>query len=72
MTGRGLGPTVIREFGANYIFINDDVRAILSDPSTGNARSVRAFRKAGFNVVDTVRLAGETFERIVVRLDHEV
>jgi len=25
MTGRGLGPMVIREFGANYIFVNGDV-----------------------------------------------
>ena len=69
MTGRGLGPAVIREFGTNYIFSNGDVAAIVADPSASNKRSVSAFRKAGFNIVDTVRLGGEAFERHVVRLD---
>jgi aminoglycoside 6'-N-acetyltransferase len=69
MTGRGLGPAVIREFGTNYIFTNGDIRAIVADPSTRNTRSVSAFRKAGFNIVDTVRLVDEAFERHIVRLD---
>jgi aminoglycoside 6'-N-acetyltransferase len=69
MTARGLGPTVIREFGTNYIFTNGDICAIVADPSTRNTRSVSAFRKAGFNIVDTVRLGDEAFERHVVRLD---
>ena len=69
MTGRGLGPAVIREFGTNYIFTNGDIRAIVADPSTRNTRSVSAFRKAGFNIVDTVRLGDEAFDRHVVRLD---
>jgi aminoglycoside 6'-N-acetyltransferase len=69
MTGRGLGPAVIQEFGMNYIFINRDVGAIVADPSASNKRSVSAFRKAGFNIVDTVQLVDEAFERHVVRLD---
>jgi len=69
MTGRGLGPAVIREFGTNYIFINGDVDAIVADPSARNTRSVSAFRKAGFNIVDTVQLVDEAFERDIVRLD---
>ena len=69
MTGRGLGPAVIREFGTNYIFTNRDVGAIVADPSTRNKRSLSAFRKAGFNVVDTVQLVDEAFERHIVRLD---
>src|SRR6185295_6353857 len=69
MTGRGLGPAVIREFGTNYIFTNGDIRAIVADPAARNTRSVSAFRKAGFNIVDTVRLGDEAFERHVVRLD---
>ena len=68
-TGRGLGPAVIRQFGTNYIFINDDIGAIVADPSASNRRSVSAFRKAGFNIVDTVRLVDEAFERHVVRWD---
>jgi aminoglycoside 6'-N-acetyltransferase len=69
MTGRGLGPAVIREFGTNYIFTNGDVDAIVADPSARNKRSISAFRKAGFNIVDTVQIVDEGFERHIVRLD---
>jgi hypothetical protein len=44
MTGRGLGPAVIREFGTNYIFANSDLRAIVADPSVSNLRSVSVRR----------------------------
>ena len=69
MTGRGLGPKVIREFGERHIFVNDDVCAIVADPATDNSRSVRAFRNASFEIVRSVRLEGESFERSVVRLE---
>ena len=69
MTGRGLGPAVIREFATNYIFTNGDVCAIVADPSTRNTRSVSAFGKAGFDIVDTVQLVDEAFERHIVRWD---
>ncbi|NOT26093.1 MAG: acetyltransferase [Acidobacteria bacterium] len=69
MTGRGLGPAVIREFVTHFIFTNRDVGAIVADPSASNERSVSAFRKAGFNIVDAVRLVDEDFHRRVVRLD---
>jgi aminoglycoside 6'-N-acetyltransferase len=69
MTGRGLGPAVIREFVPNYIFTNGDVGAIVADPSARNKRSASAFKKAGFSIVDTVQLVDEAFERHIVRLD---
>ena len=69
MAGRRLGPAIIREFGTNYIFVHDDVGAIVADPSASNQRSISAFRKAGFNVIDTVQLVDEAFERRVVRLE---
>ena len=69
MTGRGLGPAVILEFGTNYIFTNGDVGAIVADPSARNKRSVSAFRKAGFKIVDTIQLVDEAFERHIVRLN---
>ena len=69
MTGRGLGPAVIRKFGTNYIFANRDLGAIVADPSVSNLHSVSAFKKAGFSVASTVQLVGEAFERLVVRLD---
>ena len=68
MTGRGLGPTVIREFGTNYIFSNSDLDAIVVDPSASNLHSVSAFKKAGFSIASTVQLVDEAFERLVVRL----
>lgn len=69
MTGRGIGPAVIREFGTNCIFTNGDLDAIVADPSVRNLNSVSAFKKAGFSIVSTVQLLDEDFERHVVRLD---
>ena len=69
MTGRGLGPAVIREFGTNYIFANGDLDAIVADPSLSNLHSVSAFKKAGFKILRTVQLVDEAIERHVVRLD---
>jgi|SRR5579884_3877476 len=71
MTGRGLGPVIIRDFATTYIFVSNDIRSIVADPATTNARSVTAFRKAGFSVVGTVRHPREAFERHVVRLQRE-
>jgi aminoglycoside 6'-N-acetyltransferase len=69
MTGRGVGPAALREFGTKYIFVNSDINAIVADPAAMNVRSVSAFKKAGYHIVNTVRLADEAFEREVVRLD---
>ncbi len=69
MTGRGLGPAVIREFATNYIFAHADLDAIVADPSATNLHSVSAFRNAGFEIVRTVRLSEEPFDRHVVRLN---
>lgn len=69
MTGCGLGPAVIREFSTRYIFVEGDVGAIIADPAASNTRSVTAFKKAGFSIVDTVRLVDEACERDVVRVD---
>jgi len=66
MTGRGLGTALIREFGKKYIFTNSDITAIIADPATTNLRSISSFKKAGFESVRTVRLAGEAFDRLVV------
>jgi len=69
MTGHGLGPAAIREFGTRFIFANSDIAAIIADPSVKNLHSVSAFKKAGFNIVSTVQLVDEAFERPIVRLD---
>ena len=69
MTGVGLGRVAIREFVRQVVFSNPEVRAVVSDPEENNLRSLRAFEKAGFKVVRTVRLMGEGCKRQVVRLD---
>ena len=69
MTGHGLGPAIIQQFATDHIFPNPDMAAIVADPEVHNLRSVRAFRKAVFSIVNTVQLAGEAFERHVVRLE---
>jgi len=68
MTGLGLGPVVIREFLGQFVFANSGIRAVVADPEERNLRSVRAFTKAGFGVVNTVQLGSEDFRRQVVRL----
>jgi len=69
MTGFGLGPVTIREFLTQFVFTNPTVCAVVTDPEERNVRSLRAFKKAGFNTVKTVQLVGEDCRRQVVRFD---
>jgi len=69
MTGLGLGPLAIREFLEQIVFSDPHVSAVITDPEENNLRSLRAFKKAGFTLANTVQLAGESFKRRVVRMD---
>jgi aminoglycoside 6'-N-acetyltransferase len=69
MPGLGLGPTAIGEFLRQIVFAHPGVSAVITDPEEDNIRSLRAFKKAGFTVTDTVQLASENFKRRVVRID---
>jgi aminoglycoside 6'-N-acetyltransferase len=68
MAGLGLGPVIIREFLNQFVFTNSSICSVVADPEESNLRSLHAFGKAGFNVVNTVQLASEGFRRRVVRL----
>lgn len=68
MVGRGLGSKIIREFLDQVVFKNPLVETVITDPEEKNVQSVRAFTKAGFQVVRSVRLANETNPRSVVLL----
>jgi aminoglycoside 6'-N-acetyltransferase len=46
--GRGLGPEVLRAFISEVVFANEGTRAVVAGVEPGNARSLRAFEKAGF------------------------
>jgi RimJ/RimL family protein N-acetyltransferase len=64
--GRGLGPRVIDAFVRTVVFADDDVARCVAGPEVGNARSIRAFEKAGFRAVRDAVVAGEaTPERIM-------
>ena len=69
MLGLGLGPSAIRAFIESVVFTDPAIIACVSDPEVRNARSVRAFEKAGFAVVRTVQLPGEAKLRHIVRRD---
>jgi dTDP-4-amino-4,6-dideoxygalactose transaminase/RimJ/RimL family protein N-acetyltransferase len=53
-TGHGYGTTAIR-IGCQALFATGRVDAILADVLTGNRRSARAFRKAGFETGEAAR-----------------
>ena len=69
LIGVGLGPAAIRAFLENVVSLDPTIRSVVTDPETNNQRSLRAFVKAGFRVIRTVQLEGETFERSVVSRD---
>jgi RimJ/RimL family protein N-acetyltransferase len=68
MTGSGLGPAAICEFLHQVVFAAPGIVGVVTDPEVDNVRSLRAFEKAGFTVVKTVQIRGESFRRRVVRL----
>lgn len=68
-TGLGWGAVAIREFLRQIVFADRSVGAVIADPEEGNLRSLRAFEKAGFRVMNTTQLLGENFKRRVVRMD---
>jgi len=43
----------------HYTFLNNDLTAIVVDPSVSNLNSVSAFEKAGLNIIRTVQLVDE-------------
>src|SRR5437667_2346198 len=69
LIGVGLGPAAIRAFIKDVVSADPTIRSVVTDPETNNERSLRAFIKAGFRVIRTVQLEGETFERSVVSRD---
>lgn len=69
MMGLGLGPAAIREFLRQIVFAEKRIESVITDPAEANVRSLRAFEKAGFSVTNKVQLSGETFKRLVVRVN---
>jgi RimJ/RimL family protein N-acetyltransferase len=49
--GRGLGPEILRAFLSEVVFAKEGTHACVAGVETENARSLRAFEKAGFRAV---------------------
>jgi RimJ/RimL family protein N-acetyltransferase len=69
MKGLGLGTVAILKFLRQIVFADPRVSAVIADPEENNLKSLHAFKKAGFTFANTVQLAGEQFQRRVVRMD---
>jgi RimJ/RimL family protein N-acetyltransferase len=69
LIGIGLGPVAICEFLLNIVFLEARVDGVIADPAVANLRSVRAFEKAGFTATNKIQLTGETFKRLVMRVN---
>jgi aminoglycoside 6'-N-acetyltransferase len=51
LVGRGLGPEVLRAFTRDIVFAKPGTHACVAGVEPSNARSIRAFEKAGFSAL---------------------
>jgi aminoglycoside 6'-N-acetyltransferase-1b len=51
MTGHGVGSMILRRFVEEVVFVAPTTTSCVADPAARNIASVRAFEKAGFQVV---------------------
>ncbi|WP_375781977.1 GNAT family N-acetyltransferase [Streptomyces zingiberis] len=58
--GRGLGPRLIRAVTGHQFAADPRARRVLAEPDHRNARSVAAFRRAGFRPAGRIALPGKT------------
>jgi aminoglycoside 6'-N-acetyltransferase len=68
LTGKGIGSRAIREFILNVVSTEPGITSVVTDPEERNDRSCRAFEKAGFIPVSTVKFEGENVWRRIMRL----
>jgi aminoglycoside 6'-N-acetyltransferase len=66
-TGRGLGPRVIAAAVAELVFPQSTADACIATPRADNTASLRAFAKAGFTLVRSIRTAEGDAEMLMVR-----
>jgi len=66
-TGRGLGPRVIAAAVAELVFATSDADCCVATPRADNTASLRAFAKAGFTLVRSIRTAQGDSEMLMSR-----
>ena len=65
LLGRGIGTRALRRFVEDVVFADPAISACVCDPEVENARSLRAFARAGFSMTKRVRRMGEAVDRLV-------
>jgi aminoglycoside 6'-N-acetyltransferase len=63
---RGIGSRALDAFVTSVVFRFDEMNRVVAGPAASNARSIRAFEKAGFRCVRTASVAGEPVPEIVM------
>ena len=64
--GRGLSSRILRETSSRF-FKESDVQSIIAEIRTDNEGSVRAFEKAGYTLLKTIRIKGDPFYQYSLR-----
>jgi aminoglycoside 6'-N-acetyltransferase len=67
LTGRGLGPRVLEAFADGVVFADEGTHAVIAAVDEENARSWRAFERAGFRYVRDIEEEGRPHR--LMRLD---
>jgi RimJ/RimL family protein N-acetyltransferase len=68
-TGRGIGAAAIRAYAETVVFADPSISRCIGAPDVRNARSIRAFEKAGFRFVRDAQVTGEPAPEHVMVLD---
>jgi aminoglycoside 6'-N-acetyltransferase len=68
LCNRGIGTDIIKAATARLWEDYPEITAAMAGPSTGNARSIRAFEKAGFAATGAVTVPGEADPEMVMVL----
>ena len=69
LTGRGLGTEVLRRFVDEIVFARRETTRCVADPDVRNTASLRAFEKAGFQVVNEFFDSSDGEHHALVRRD---
>lgn len=51
LTGEGLGPQILRQFGDDLLA--KGATRLIIDPNSGNDRAIKAYKAAGFEILET-------------------
>jgi RimJ/RimL family protein N-acetyltransferase len=68
---RGLGPRIIRKFLREVVFAQTATSLCIIDPAQNNLAAIRAYTKAGFHHIRTVKAPGELQPSYVMAVRRE-